>query len=93
MLEVREKDARFKILQLSRNFRMDGGIAAGLSHATGNAAVIMTANLQDNPAVITQFIRKWKEGYENVYGIVMKRTGKGWIRRLNSALFYRVING
>jgi dolichol-phosphate mannosyltransferase len=92
MLEVRKGDQRFKILQLSRNFRMDGGITAGLSHATGDAAVIMTANLQDKPALITRFIQKWEEGYENVYGIVTKRTGKGWLRKFNSVLFYKIIN-
>jgi dolichol-phosphate mannosyltransferase len=92
MLKVNEEDGRFKIVQLSRNFRMDGGITAGLSHARGDAAVIMTANLQDRPAVITEFITRWEEGYENVYGIVKKRTGKGLLRRFNSVLFYKIIN-
>ncbi len=92
MLKLNEEDGRFKIVQLSRNFRMDGGITAGLSHASGDAAVIMTANLQDKPEVITGFIRKWEEGYENVYGIVRKRTGKGLLRRFNSFLFYKIIN-
>jgi dolichol-phosphate mannosyltransferase len=92
MLKVNREDPRFKIVQLSRNFRMDGGITAGLSHAKGDAAVIMTANLQDRPALITDFIKKWEEGYENVYGIVKKRTGKGLLRRLNSQLFYTIIN-
>ncbi len=92
MLQLNAEDKRFKIIQLSRNFRMDGGITAGLSHASGDAAVIMTANLQDKPAVITDFIKRWEEGYENVYGIVKKRTGKGLLRRINSALFYKIIN-
>ncbi len=92
MLKLNEKDGRFKIVQLSRNFRMDGGITAGLSHASGDAAVIMTADLQDRPAVITEFIKKWEEGYENVYGIVKKRTGKGLLRRFSSVLFYKIIN-
>jgi glycosyltransferase involved in cell wall biosynthesis len=92
MLKVREEDPRFKIVQLSRNFRFDGGITAGLKYAKGDAAVVMTANLQDKPSLITEFIKKWEEGYENVYGIVKKRTGKGFLRRLNSRLFYATIN-
>jgi dolichol-phosphate mannosyltransferase len=56
------------------------------------AAVITTANLQDTPAVITEFITRWEEGYENMYGIVKKRTGKGLLRRFNSVLFYKIIN-
>jgi polyisoprenyl-phosphate glycosyltransferase len=92
MAEVSRADPRFRIVQLSRNFRMDGGITAGLHYASGDAAVIMTANLQDTPATITRFIEKWELGYENVYGIVRKRPGKGLARRAASQLFYLVIN-
>lgn len=92
LMEIREKDSRFKIVRLSRNFRMDGGITAGLSHARGDAAVLMTANLQDSPEIINQFIDKWEQGYEHVYGIVQARPGKGFFRKLNSQLFYLVIN-
>lgn len=92
LLAVHNSDPRFKILQLSRNFRMDGGVTAGLNHASGDAAVIMTADLQDPPELITEFIRKWEEGYENVYGIVTKREGTSWLRRLNSQLFYYLAN-
>jgi glycosyltransferase involved in cell wall biosynthesis len=92
MQRVHEGDLRFKIVQLSRNFRMDGGITAGLTYAHGDAAVIMTANLQDKPAVITEMIRRWEDGYENVYGIVKARPGKGLLRRLNSRLFYAAAN-
>lgn len=88
MHQVHQQDPRFKIVQLSRNFRMDGGITAGLHFAKGDAAVIMTANLQDKPSLITEFIKRWEEGYENVYGIVMKRTGKSLFRRFNSQFFY-----
>ena len=83
MLRIHEKDPRFKILRLSRNFRMDGGITAGLSHASGDAAVIMTAALKDPPELIKEFLSKWEEGYENVYGIVTKRPGTGLARRFN----------
>jgi len=92
LLQIHKEDPRFKILQLSRNFRMDGGMTAGLQYAKGDAAMIMTANLQDPPNMIPQFIKKWEEGYEHVYGVVSKRPGKSWIRRLNSQLFYTIIN-
>lgn len=92
LLDLHKTDPRFKIVRLSRNFRMDGGITAGLSHASGDAAVLMTANLQDSPEVINLFIEKWEQGYEHVYGIVKSRPGKGFFRKLNSQLFYAVIN-
>ena len=88
LMKIHQKDARFKILTLSRNFRMDGGLTAGLKHATGDAAVIMASDLQDPVELIDTFIEKWKEGYENIYGVVKKRGGTGPIRRMNSALFY-----
>jgi glycosyltransferase involved in cell wall biosynthesis len=92
LVAVHQQDNRFKILQLARNFRMDGGITAGLNSATGDAAVIMTADLQDPPELITEFIKKWEEGYENVFGIVTKRKGTSALRRFNSQLFYKVAN-
>ena len=88
LVAVRERDPRFKIVQLARNFRMDGGITAGLDYATGDAAVIMTADLQDPPELIAQFVAKWEEGYENIYGIVTDREGTGPIRTFNSKAFY-----
>jgi len=81
-------DNRFKVVQLARNFRMDGGITAGLEFATGDAAVIMASDLQDPPELITDFIKKWEEGYENIYMVVKKRTGTGPLRRFNSIAFY-----
>ncbi len=92
LLEVHAKDPRFKILRLSRNFRCDGGITAGLQFASGDAAVIMNADLQDPPELITAFLKKWDEGYENIYGVITKRVGTGLIRRFNSQLFYLIIN-
>lgn len=89
---LHERDSRFKVLQLARNFRMDGGLTAGLNHATGDAAVVMAGDLQDPPEVIPEFLRKWEEGYEIVYQIVTARQGTGPIRRFNSWLFYVVAN-
>jgi glycosyltransferase involved in cell wall biosynthesis len=86
------KDSRFKVLRLSRNFRMDGGLTAGLDFVKGDACVLMTADLQDPPEFIHDLLRKWESGYKNVYGIVTKRTGTKFIRRVNSKAFYFVAN-
>ena len=92
ILELAKQDSRIKYLKLSRNFKMDGGIAAGLDNVNCDAAIIMTANLQDDPKVIPEFIEKWEEGYDHVYGIVKSRPGKSFIRKFNSVLFYKLIN-
>lgn len=88
LLSINSMDSRFKILKLARNFRMDGGITAGLSVVSGDACVLMTADLQDPPEMIPDFLRKWEEGYENVYGVVTERRGTGIIRTFNSKAFY-----
>ena len=88
--EIATKNPQFRIIQLSRNFRMDGGLTAGLEFLTTDACVLMTADLQDPPELIPSFIRKWEEGYENIYGVVEERQGTGFIRRMNSRLFYKV---
>ena len=90
LIEIRKHDQRFKLLQLARNFRMDGGLTAGLAFVTGDACVLMTADLQDPPELIHEFLRKWEEGYENIYGVVEERRGTGPIRRFNSRAFYWV---
>lgn len=88
LLAINKDDPRFKILKLARNFRMDGGLTAGLDVVDADAVVLMTADLQDPPEFIPQMIRKWEEGYENIYGVVSARRGTGPIRRMNSRLFY-----
>jgi dolichol-phosphate mannosyltransferase len=86
--QIANSDSRFKILKLSRNFRMDGGLTAGLDYVSGDACVLMTADLQDPPELISDFLRKWEEGWENIYGVVTKREGTGPIRTINSKMFY-----
>jgi dolichol-phosphate mannosyltransferase len=88
--KIAAADPRFKILKLSRNFRMDGGLTAGLDYIKGDACVLMTADLQDPPELISEFLRKWEAGWENIYGVVTKRGGTGPIRTLNSKMFYFV---
>ena len=86
--EINKNDPRFKVIRLARNFRMDGGLTAGLDFIKGDACVLMTADLQDPPELIPQFLRYWEQGYENIFGVITKREGTGPIRTMNSKLFY-----
>ncbi len=85
---IHEADPRFRVLRLARNFSMDGGLTAGLDYVTGDACVLMTADLQDPPELIREFLRQWEGGYENIYGVVTERQGTGPIRTFNSKAFY-----
>lgn len=86
--KIATSDERFKPIRLSRNFGMDGGVTAGLELATGDACVIMTADLQDPPELIVEFVEKWEAGYENIFMIVEKRSTSNILRQINSKLFY-----
>lgn len=90
LMDLNRVDPRFKVVQLSRNFGCDGGITAGLKYATGDAAIIMMADLQDPPEMIPRFIEKWEEGYDIVYTIVSKRTNVRFTRRISTQLFYKI---
>jgi polyisoprenyl-phosphate glycosyltransferase len=90
--EIVKNDPRFTVVRLSRNFHMDGGLTAGLEYATADAVVFMAADLQDPPEAIYEFLRRWEEGYDNVYALVTERQGTGFLRRFNSQAFYWLAN-
>lgn len=92
LTQLHERDERFKCVQLSRNFTADGGVAAGLRYATGDCAVLMDADLQDPPEVIEEFLAKWEEGYEVVYGIIRSREGVSPLRKMGNSAFYKLLN-
>jgi dolichol-phosphate mannosyltransferase len=89
---VRAGDRRFKIIQLSRNFHMEGGMMAALSHVRGDACVIMSADLQDSPELIPEMLTRWEAGYEHVYSVITKRHGEGPVRRGAAQVFYWLID-
>lgn len=92
LLAIREKDARFKILRLSRNFGIEGALTAGLRCVDGDAAIIMCADLQDPPEVVPELIRRWEEGYQNVYGVIRKRSDESPLRQRLTRIFYWLVN-
>jgi dolichol-phosphate mannosyltransferase len=92
LLAERACDPRFKIVQLSRNFHMEGGMLAALSRVSGDACVIMSADLQDPPEMIPKLIEQWEQGNEIVYTVITKRHGESRFRQMSAELFYWIIN-
>ena len=84
------QDNRVKIINFSRNFGHQIAISAGLDHSSGEAVVIMDADLQDPPEVIPQFAEKWKEGFDVVYGI--RRRRGNLFKRVSYKIFYRILS-
>ena len=84
-------DARVAALRLSRNFGKEAALTAGLDRVVEGAAVILDADGQDPPELIGEFVRLWREGYDNVHGTRVAREGEGWLKRATAHAFYRVI--
>jgi polyisoprenyl-phosphate glycosyltransferase len=91
MVQLNRRDRRFKAIQLSRNFGHQVALTAGLDAASGDAVIVMDADLQHPPEAIPDFVAKWREGYEVVYGIREERTGEPWLKRTTARVFYRVL--
>ncbi len=92
MRELAEADARVETLRLSRNFGKELALTAGLDHARGDAVVVIDADLQDPPELIPEFVARWREGFDVVYGTRLQRDGETWLKKLSAAGFYRVMN-
>jgi polyisoprenyl-phosphate glycosyltransferase len=84
-------DHRIKVIHLSRNFGHQIAATAGLDHASGDAIVLMDADLQDPFSVIHEMIDRYCEGYDVAYGQREVREGETWFKRSTSWLFYRLM--
>lgn len=91
MRELRAEDPRVCVIDFARNFGHQIAVTAGLDHARGDAVVVIDSDLQDPPEVIPDFIERWKEGYEVVYGVRKEREGETWFKLFTARLFYRII--
>src|SRR3990167_6219732 len=69
MKGLASSDRNVKVIEISRNFGHQIAIKAGLGFVSGDAAVIMDADLQDPPELIEKMAAKWKDGYQVVYGV------------------------
>jgi glycosyltransferase involved in cell wall biosynthesis len=91
MESLRVADARVATLKLSRNFGKELAMTAGLDHCDADAVVMIDADLQDPPELIADFVARWREGYDVVYGTRASRAGETALKKLTSASFYRVM--
>lgn len=91
LVAANEADARFKVVLLSRNFGHQMAVTAGLDHASGEAIVIMDADLQDPPELVLEFAKRWRQGYEVVYGVREDRKSDTFFKRTSANLFYRLL--
>ncbi len=86
-----EKDNRIVIVDLARNFGKEHAMLAGFDYVRGDCAIIMDADLQDPPSLISTLLVNWENGYQDVYAKRNLRGKESWIRRKLSVLFYSIL--
>lgn len=89
--ELTRKDSRVKVINFARNFGHQTAVTAGMHYASGDAIVIIDADLQDPPELILDMIERWKAGYQVVYAVREARKGESWFKLLTAKVFYRLI--
>lgn len=92
LLAARERDARVEVIDLSRNFGHEAALAAGLHHSTGDAVIVMDADLQDPPELIPLLLERWEQGFDVVNAQRVSRRGDSWFKRWTAKRFYRAVN-
>lgn len=92
ILAQRAADERIKLLRFSRRFGQPMATLAGLQFSRGKAVIVMDVDLQDPPELVTEMVAKWREGFEVVLPQRRARTGEPWLKKIVSAVGYKVIN-
>ena len=86
------KDKNVKTISFSRNFGHQAAVTAGLKETTGNAVIIMDADMQDPPEIIPDMIELWENGNEVIYGKRKSRKGESKFKFLSAKAFYKILN-
>ena len=85
-------DVRIKIIGFSRNFGHQLAVTAGMDIASGDAIILMDADLQDPPELISNMLEKWQEGYQVVYMQRKTRLGESHFKLATAHAFYKILN-
>jgi glycosyltransferase involved in cell wall biosynthesis len=90
MIRLHESDPRYNYLDLSRNYGKEVAMMAGFDYATGDALIIMDADMQHPVSVIPEMLRYWEEGYDDVFA---QRQGskESWLKRKSSHWYYKLL--
>lgn len=90
--KIVQKDKKVKLISFSRNFGHQCAVTAGIKYVTGDAVVIIDADLQDPPELIPEMLKWWEEGNEVIYGKRKTRDGESAFKLLTAKMFYKTLN-
>lgn len=89
--EQAKTDKRVSYVNFSRNFGKETAMLAGFDYAKGDAVVNIDADLQDPPELITEMLKYWEEGYDDIYARRRSRAGESWFKKITSQTYYRIL--
>ena len=90
--DIAHENEKVKVLSFSRNFGHQAAVTAGIQYVTGDAVIIIDADLQDPPELIPEMIALWEEGNEVIYGQRRSRKGESAFKLLTAKMFYHTLN-
>jgi glycosyltransferase involved in cell wall biosynthesis len=91
LLDLCKRDKKIKYIRFKNNLDYDKSILEAYKHSTGDAAIVIDCDLQDPPDLFLNFIKKWEEGHDVVYGVVKSRKENSFINLLRKT-FYLIMN-
>lgn len=89
---IQINDGHIRIVKFSRNFGHQIAVTAGIDNSSGDAVVLIDADLQDDPALIPQMIEHWRNGNDVVYGVRIDRVEETKFKIWSARIFYRLLN-
>ncbi len=89
--DLAAQDKNVRVVHFARNGGHQIAVTAGLDYASGDALVIIDADLQDPPEVIPEMAAKWREGYDVVYGQRRSRQGESRFKELTAKAYYKIL--
>jgi glycosyltransferase involved in cell wall biosynthesis len=92
LIDQRTRNPRVKVINMSRRFGVSECARAGMTASSGDATIVMDADLQDPPEVIPQLIDKWRAGADVVHTVRTRRHGESAVKMLLTRLAYRIIH-
>lgn len=91
LTEIHRTDKRVAVVDLSRNFGKEVAMTAGLDHTSGDAVIIIDADLQDPPELIPDMLQAWRAGSDVVLMRRASRANESWLKKATAHTFYRLI--
>ena len=89
--ELSDEDANVRAILFARNAGHQSAVTAGPAYATGDAIVIIDADLQDPPEVIPLMAEKWRNGAQVVFGQRKKRDGETAFKKITASAYYKIL--